>query len=106
MWGFSLFSHFGLVFFTTLLVRKCGLNPYDEYPYKNLETKHIMLLECPRWACHRRHFGTQAQEFNGLYVNSCTFATSPKDIVALLLGGVPLSLHRAIYFTGNGRFFK
>jgi hypothetical protein len=32
------------------------------------------------------------------------FATSPEDINALLLGGVPPSLHGAIYFIGNGRF--
>jgi hypothetical protein len=34
------------------------------------------------------------------------FATSPEDINALLLGGVPPSLHGAIHFTGNGRYFQ
>jgi hypothetical protein len=57
--------------------------------------KHI-LLECPRWEGHRRNFGTLALEFNGCVRR---FATSPEDINALLLGGVPPSLHGAIHFT-------
>jgi hypothetical protein len=57
--------------------------------------EHI-LLECPRWECHRRNFGTLAPKFNG-FVRE--FATSPEDINALLLGGVPPSRHGAIRFT-------
>ena len=64
--------------------------------------EHI-LLECPRWEYHRRNFGALAPEFNGFVRH---FATSPDDINALLLGGVPPSLHGATYFTGNGRFFQ
>jgi hypothetical protein len=65
--------------------------------------EHI-LLECPRWECHRRNFGTPAPEFNG-FVRQ--FATSPEDIInALLLGGVRPSLHGAIHFTTNGRYFQ
>jgi hypothetical protein len=63
--------------------------------------EHI-LFECPRWECHRRNFGTRAPKFNG-FVRQ--FATSPKDINALLLGDAPPSLHGAIHFTTNGRFF-
>jgi hypothetical protein len=62
--------------------------------------EHIM-LECPRWECHRRNFGTLVQEFNG-FVRQ--FATIPEDTNALLLGGVPPSLDGAIHFTKNGRF--
>jgi hypothetical protein len=54
------------------------------------------LLECPRWECHRRNFGTLAPEFNG-FVR--LFATSPEDINALLLGVVPPSLHGALHLT-------
>jgi hypothetical protein len=57
--------------------------------------EHI-LLGCPRWECHRHNFGTLAPYFNGCVHN---FATSPEDINALLLGGVPPSLHGAIHFT-------
>jgi hypothetical protein len=57
--------------------------------------EHI-LLECPRWECHRRYFGTLAQEFNG-FVSQ--FAASPEDINALIFGGVFPSLHGAIHFT-------
>jgi hypothetical protein len=64
--------------------------------------EHI-LLECPRWENHRRNFEALAPEFNG-FVRK--FATSPADMNALLLGGVPPSLHGAIHFTGNGRFFQ
>jgi hypothetical protein len=64
--------------------------------------EHI-LLECPRWECRRRSFGMLALEFNG-FVRQ--FATSPEDINALLLGGVPPSLHGAIHFTRNRRFFQ
>jgi hypothetical protein len=60
--------------------------------------KHI-LLECPRWECHRRHFGTLAPEFNRFVRH---FATSHEEIIALLLGGVPPFLHGAIQFTENG----
>jgi hypothetical protein len=63
--------------------------------------EHI-LLKCPRWEYHRRNFGALAPELNG-FVSQ--FATSPEDTNALLLGGVPPSLHGAIHFTGNGRFF-
>jgi hypothetical protein len=64
--------------------------------------EHI-LLECPRWEYHRRNFGALALEFHGFVRLS---ATSPEDINALLLGGVPPSLHGATDFTGNGRFFQ
>jgi hypothetical protein len=57
--------------------------------------EHI-LLECPRWECHSRNFGTLAPEFNG-FVRQ--FATSPEDKNTLLLGGVPPSRHGAIHFT-------
>jgi hypothetical protein len=57
--------------------------------------EHIM-LECPRWECHRRNFRTLAPEFNG-FVRK--FANSPEDVSALLLGGAPPSLHGAIHFT-------
>jgi hypothetical protein len=49
-----------------------------------------------RWEHHRRNFGALAQDFNG-FVRQ--FATSPEDINALLIGGVPPSLHGAIHFT-------
>jgi hypothetical protein len=62
--------------------------------------EHIV-LECPRWECHCRNFGTLVQELNG-FVRQ--FATSPEDVNALLLGGVPPSLHGPIHFTKNGRF--
>jgi hypothetical protein len=64
--------------------------------------EHI-LLECPRWEYHRLYFGALAPNFNG-FVRQ--FATSPEDINALLLSGVPPSLHGAIHFKGNGRFFQ
>jgi hypothetical protein len=64
--------------------------------------EHIM-RECPRWECHRRIFGTLAPYLNG-FVRQC--ATSLEDINGLLLGGVLPSLHGAINFTGNGRFFR
>jgi hypothetical protein len=63
--------------------------------------EHI-LRECPRWECHCRNFGTLAPEFSG-FVHQ--LAPSPADINALLLGGVPPSLHGDNHFVGNGRFF-
>jgi hypothetical protein len=62
--------------------------------------EHV-LLECPRWECHRRHFGTLASDFNGFMRR---FATSPEGKIALFLDGVPPSLHGAIHFVGNGRY--
>jgi hypothetical protein len=62
--------------------------------------EHIM-LECPRWECRRRQFGTLAPE---LIAFVREFATSPENISALLLGCVPPSLHGTIHFSGNGRF--
>jgi hypothetical protein len=64
--------------------------------------EHIS-LECPRWEYHRHNFGALAPELND-FVRQ--FATSPEDINALLLGGVPPFLHGAIHFTGNVRFFQ
>jgi hypothetical protein len=60
-----------------------------------------ILLECPRqfgirWEYHRRNFGALAPKFNGFVRH---FVTSPEDVNALLLGGVPHSLHGAIHFT-------
>jgi hypothetical protein len=49
------------------------------------------------------YFRTLTPEFNSFVRQQ--FATSPEDINALLLGGVPPSLHGAIHFTGNGRLF-
>jgi hypothetical protein len=72
--------------------RACGGDVSDS-------VKHIM-LECPRsWECHRGHFGTLAQDFNGLVRQ---FATSLEDTISLLLGGVPLSLHGAIHHEMRG----
>jgi hypothetical protein len=53
-------------------------------------------LECPQRGCHRRHFGTLAPEF---YDFARQFATSPKNMIALPLGGGPPSLHGTTYFT-------
>jgi hypothetical protein len=64
--------------------------------------KHVM-RECPCWECHRRHSGTIAHEFNGFVRH---FATSLEDLTALLLGGFSPSLHGAIIYTKNGRFFQ
>jgi hypothetical protein len=60
------------------------------------ESIENILLECPRWQYHRRNFGALAPKFNG-FVRQ--FVTSPEDVNALLLGGVPPSLHGAIHFT-------
>ena len=68
-----------------------------------IESIEHILLECPRWECHRRNFGALAPDFNGFVRR---FATSPEDINALLLGGVPPSLHGATHFTGNGRLWR
>jgi hypothetical protein len=59
------------------------------------------VLAYPRCKCHCRYFGTLYSEFNGF---GRQFATPPDDINALILGGVPPSLHGAVHFTGNGRF--
>jgi hypothetical protein len=42
--------------------------------------EHI-LLECPRWECHRRNFGTLSLKFHG-FVRQ--FATSHEDANAVL----------------------
>jgi hypothetical protein len=68
-----------------------------------IESIEHILLECPRWEYHRRNLGALAPECNGFVRR---FATSPENINALLLGGVPPSLHGATHFTGNERVFK
>jgi hypothetical protein len=65
-------------------------------------TKHIM-LGCPRREYHRHSFGTVTLEFSGFVRH---FATSHEDINALLLGGVPPSLHVAIHLHEMGGFFS
>jgi hypothetical protein len=49
------------------------------------ESIEYIMLECPRWECHRRHFETLAPWLNG-FVRQ--FATSNEDITYLFLGGV------------------
>jgi hypothetical protein len=66
------------------------------------ESVEHILIECPHWVCHRRNFGALAPKFDG-FVRQ--FGTSPEDKNPLLLGGVIPSLHVAIHFTRNGRFF-
>jgi hypothetical protein len=67
------------------------------------ESVEHILLECLRWECHRRNFGKLTPKLNG-FVR--LFATSPEDSSALLVGGVPPSLHGAIHLTRNGSFFE
>jgi hypothetical protein len=63
--------------------------------------KHSM-RECPRWECHRRHFGTLALKFNGFLR---PLFTSPSYISALLLGGAPF-LHSPFILQEMGELFS
>jgi hypothetical protein len=56
--------------------------------------KRILLI-CPRWEYHRCNFGTLAPKFEDFLRQ---LAISPEDMAALLLGGVPPSLHGATHF--------
>lgn len=69
------------------------------------ETIEHMLVECPRWGYHRHNFGLLVPEFRD-FISSQVSASTPEDLTAFILGGVPPSLHGALDFTGNGKFFQ
>ena len=66
------------------------------------ESVEHLLVECPRWECHRRVLAVSAPEFKQMVgrASSC-----PGDTVALILGGVPPPLHGKPEFSGHGNDF-
>jgi hypothetical protein len=58
------------------------------------ESMQNIMLECSRWECPRRNFGTIAPKFQD-FLRQFTICTLCEDITTLLLGGVPPPLHDA-----------
>jgi len=67
------------------------------------ETIEHMLVECPRWGYHRHNFGLLVPEFRD-FISSHVIASTPEDLTAFILGGVPPSLHGALAGLGMGKF--